>query len=97
MIRLVAWMVNKVFKQLYDKVVLDENFLTALANHNVKEKGPIIFTPTHKSYLDFLLASYIFYAFKIKCPHVAAAEDFLQMTIIPSILRACGAFFLRRK
>jgi glycerone phosphate O-acyltransferase/fatty acyl-CoA reductase len=62
---------------MYDKVVLDENFLNSLANHDQRIKGPLIFTPTHKSYIDFLIASYIFYAFKIKCPHVAAAEDFL--------------------
>ena len=57
----------------------------------------MVFLPTHKSYIDFLIASYIFYAFKVQCPHVAAAEDFLQMNIVPTILRACGAFFLKRK
>ena len=75
--RMMAWLINKVFKSIYDKVVLDENYLNSLANHNTKTKGPLIFIPTHKSYLDFMIASYIFYAFKIRCPHVAGAEDFL--------------------
>jgi glycerol-3-phosphate O-acyltransferase len=72
-----AWFINKVFKHIYEKVVVDEKYLTLLSKHDVRANGPLVFVPTHKSYMDFLIASYIFYAFKIRCPHVAAAEDFL--------------------
>lgn len=57
----------------------------------------MILIPTHRSYVDFLIVSYLFYALKIQCPHIAAAEDFLKMAIVPHILRAGGAFFLKRK
>ena len=39
----------------------------------------------------------MFFAYKIKVPHIAAAEDFLKMALVPTILRASGAFFLKRK
>ena len=53
--------------------------------------------PTHRSYIDFLMCSYVFFAYKIKVPHIATAEDFLNMAVIPKVLRASGAFFLKRK
>jgi 1-acyl-sn-glycerol-3-phosphate acyltransferase len=52
--------------------------------------------PTHRSYIDFIILSYIFFGYGIKCPHIAAAEDFLNMAIIHILLRKSGAFFIRR-
>ncbi|EAS00429.1 male sterility protein (macronuclear) [Tetrahymena thermophila SB210] len=95
-LRMMAWFLHKVFKQIYEKVVIDDVNLKALANHNVKKDGPLIMIPTHRSYIDFLLVSYIFFAYKMQCPHIAAAEDFLNVTVVHHILRACGAFFTKR-
>lgn len=64
-IRMLAWFLNKVFKRIFEKVIVNEVFLKELAEHNNKKSGPLIFIPTHKSYIDFLLASYVFYAFKM--------------------------------
>lgn len=44
-----------------------------------------------------MIVSYVLFAFKIQAPHIAAAEDFLKMAIVPHFLRMAGAFFLRRK
>jgi glycerone phosphate O-acyltransferase/fatty acyl-CoA reductase len=62
---MVAWFLNKVFKRIFEKVIVNEVFLKELAEHNIKKNGPLIFIPTNKSYVDFLLASYVFYAFKL--------------------------------
>ncbi|CAK65858.1 unnamed protein product (macronuclear) [Paramecium tetraurelia] len=96
-IRIFAWFITKVFRQIYEKVQINEQAMLELQNYNQKEGGPLIFMPTHRSYIDFIMCSYVFFSYKIKCPHIAAAEDFLQMSIIPIILRASGAFFLKRK
>lgn len=61
-----------------------------------QRKGPIIFCPTHRSYIDFLLLSLVLYYYKIECPHICAGEDFLNIMIVNNLLRACGAFFMRR-
>jgi glycerol-3-phosphate O-acyltransferase len=40
--------------------------------------------------------SYVFFGNGIKCPHIAAAEDFLNMAVIHILLRKSGAFFIKR-
>lgn len=64
-IRAMAWFLHKVFKQIYEKVVIDDHHLKLLASHNTKKDGPLIMIPTHRSYIDFLLVSYIFFAYKL--------------------------------
>ena len=65
-------------------------------NHNEKENGPLIIIPTHRSYVDFLIMGYVFFGFGIKLPHIAAAEDFLNMAVVHILLRQSGAFFIKR-
>lgn len=60
-------------------------------------KGPLILAPNHVSYIDFLVISYIFYQYGLKCPHVNSHEDFLSITFVTKLLRASGAFFIRKK
>jgi glycerol-3-phosphate O-acyltransferase len=40
--------------------------------------------------------SYVFFGYGIKCPHIAAAEDFLNMAVVHILLRRSGAFFIKR-
>ena len=57
----------------------------------------MVFIPTHKSYIDFLIISFIMFSYKVQCPHIAAAEDFLNIFFVNKIMRASGAFFIKRK
>lgn len=59
-------------------------------------KGPVIFAPTHRSYVDFLVLSTILYFYGLEVPLICSGEDFLNMPIIADYLRASGAFFMRR-
>lgn len=60
-------------------------------------KGPLVLAPNHVSYVDFLVISYIFFHYGLKCPHVNSHEDFLSLRFVTRILRASGAFFVRKK
>lgn len=60
-------------------------------------KGPLVLAPNHVSYVDFLVISYIFFHYGLKCPHVNSHEDFLNLRLVTRILRASGAFFIRKK
>jgi len=60
------------------------------------KKGPVILIPSHRSYIDFLITSYILFAFGIPVPFIASGEDFLNMSFVSNLLRFGGAFFLRR-
>jgi glycerol-3-phosphate O-acyltransferase len=61
-----------------------------------QRQGPIIFCPTHRSYIDFLLLSFVLYYYDMEVPHICAGEDFLNIIIVNQILRDAGAFFMRR-
>ncbi|KAK5647609.1 hypothetical protein RI129_002501 [Pyrocoelia pectoralis] len=57
---------------------------------------PIIFLPTHRSYADFILMSYLCFTYNIEIPAIAAGMDFYSMWAMGSMLRDTGAFFMRR-
>jgi glycerone phosphate O-acyltransferase/fatty acyl-CoA reductase len=40
--------------------------------------------------------SYVFFGYNLQCPHIAAAEDFLNMAVVHILLRKSGAFFIKR-
>lgn len=56
----------------------------------------IIYMPSHRSHADYLLISYSLYHAGLVPPHIAAGEN-LNMFAVGSLLRRCGAFYLRRK
>jgi len=96
-IRMFVFLVHTVFKRIYEKVVVDENLFATMKNHDYNTYGPLIFMPTHRSYVDFLLVSYVLYCYNTKVPQIVAAEDFLGMAMVATLMRKSGAFFIRRK
>lgn len=46
------------------------------------KKSPVVLIPTHRSYLDFLILSYVFFAYNLPMPRIAAGEDFLSVFIV---------------
>lgn len=57
---------------------------------------PVVFMPTHKSYMDFLLISLLCFDRQIPLPAICAGEDFRTSAFLGEALRRCGAFFIRR-
>jgi len=55
----------------------------------------IIYTPCHRSHIDYLLLSYVIYSRGLMTPHIAAGAN-LNMPVVGSLLRRAGAIFLRR-
>jgi len=95
-IKFSAWMLNIIIRNMYEKIVIDECSLRKLAQLDTKTNGPIILMPSHRSFVDFLLVSYILFSYQMKAPHVGAYEEFLQMALLPRLMRASGAFFMRK-
>jgi glycerone phosphate O-acyltransferase len=56
----------------------------------------IVYLPTHRSYMDFILLTYLCYEYNIPLPCIAAAQDFLGLGLLANLLRNSGAFFIRR-
>ena len=64
----------------------------------LKQAAPgheVIYVPSHRSHIDYLLLSYLLYANGVVPPHIAAGVN-LNLPVIGPILRRGGAFFLRR-
>ncbi|XP_037301222.1 dihydroxyacetone phosphate acyltransferase [Manduca sexta] len=58
--------------------------------------NPVIFLPTHRSYADFCLMTYLCYHYDIELPAVAAGMDFYSMAVLGRRMRETGAFYIRR-
>lgn len=55
----------------------------------------VVYVPSHRSHIDYLLLSYLCYSHGIVPPHIVAGIN-LNMPVLGSILRRGGAFFIRR-
>ena len=55
----------------------------------------LVYLPCHRSHIDYLLLSYLIHREGLAIPYIAAGKN-LNMPVIGSILRGCGAFFIRR-
>lgn len=87
---------KKTFVSIYEKIIVNDHSLAALRKMCDQRKGPIVYCPTHRSYIDFLLISLVLYYYKMEVPFICAGEDFLNIMVVASILRAAGAFFMKR-
>ena len=57
---------------------------------------PVVLLPTHRSYADFLIVSYLTFHYRLPFPTIAAGMDFIHMAYIGSLFREAGAFYIKR-
>ncbi|ETW07168.1 hypothetical protein, variant 2 [Aphanomyces invadans] len=95
-VRVAGWLLRKVWRQMYEKIIVDEAGLETIRKLVQARDGPLVLIPTHRSYVDFLMMTYLFFAYNIPVPHIFAGEDFLNMGPMTRVLREGGAFFVRR-
>ncbi|XP_069463009.1 dihydroxyacetone phosphate acyltransferase isoform X2 [Ambystoma mexicanum] len=93
-VRLFALSLSKIFKRLFQKVCVNEEGIQKLTR--AIQEHPVVLLPSHRSYIDFLMLSYIFYTYDLPLPVIAAGMDFLGMKMVGELLRMSGAFFMRR-
>ncbi|MDH4016847.1 MAG: 1-acyl-sn-glycerol-3-phosphate acyltransferase, partial [Actinomycetota bacterium] len=61
----------------------------------VAKSDPLVLVPSHRSYFDFLIVSWLFYRNHLVPPHIAAREN-MAFGPFGLLFRASGAFFLRK-
>lgn len=93
-IRLMAYTLSKVFKRLYTNIYVNMEGLNML--QQAIQESPVILMPTHRSYIDFLIISYILFTYDLPVPVIAAGLPLAGMKLVGEILRRSGAFFIRR-
>jgi glycerol-3-phosphate O-acyltransferase len=84
---------NFVFNRIYDGVDVDEAGMRRLVE--ASRKAPLILCPCHKSHIDYMILSMICDDYGLQPPHVAAGDN-LNFWPVGRLLRAGGAFFIRR-
>ncbi|WP_432211405.1 glycerol-3-phosphate 1-O-acyltransferase PlsB, partial [Acinetobacter variabilis] len=82
---------TRLWTQLYDGVEV-HNFSTV---RELAKDYEIVYTPCHRSHIDYLLLSYVIYRRGLMVPYIAAGDN-LNMPFVGQILRGGGAFFIRR-
>ena len=87
--KFLTWLWNNI----YDGVMVDKPGLAKL--RNISKKMPFVIIPCHRSHIDYLLLSYVFYKNNIQMPFIAAGTN-LSFWPVGYIFRKSGAFFIRR-
>lgn len=90
-VRFADMALTRLWTQLYDGVEV-HNFSTV---RELAKDYEIIYTPCHRSHIDYLLLSYVIYRRGLMVPFVAAGDN-LNLPFVGQLLRGGGAFFIRR-
>lgn len=90
-VRVLEHLLRWVWNRIYRGVRLHGRGRLAAA----AEGHTLVYVPSHRSHLDYLLLSYLLFQQGLMIPHIAAGEN-LDLPILGSVLRRGGAFFMRR-
>ncbi len=93
MIDLFCLLLTLVWARIYEGIEVDDEGLEAV--RECGRRGPVIVAPSHKSHVDYLVISYLFYRNGLIPPHIAAGANLTFWPMGP-LFRKSGAFFLRR-
>jgi len=86
------------FQRLYSGLVFEREQLLALAqlSKRAREEGrSIIYLPSHKSHIDYIVLQFSLWNLGLGAPAIAAGEN-LNLPVVGGLLRRNGAFYIRR-
>jgi glycerol-3-phosphate O-acyltransferase len=90
-VRVLERLLARLWNRLYDGV--DVRHIDEIVRAAVG--GEVVYVPSHRSHIDYLLLGYVVYRHGLAVPHTAAGAN-LNLPVIGAMLRRGGAFFLRR-
>ncbi len=90
-VRVMESMLTHLWNKIYDGVIVKNSEMV----RDLASTHELVYMPSHRSHIDYLLLSYTLYHEGLVPPHIAAG---INMNFWPagSMLRRGGAFFLRR-
>ncbi|MBL91203.1 MAG: hypothetical protein CMH56_05230 [Myxococcales bacterium] len=97
-IRTFGYLLRKMARQGIKQLSFDEDsFREALAQ--VPPGHRLVVVPTHRSYTDFLVCSYLFFErpdLGVSIPYIAAAEEFSKIPVLGELFKHTHAFYIKR-
>ena len=97
--RCLCWLMAKTCRQIFDSVRVNYAGLVAALQH-APAGTKLVFTPTHKSYFDFLLMYFLFFIrseLGIHGLRTAATTKFRKTPLYAYLMRSGGVFFVERE
>ena len=99
-IRVGGWFLAKLFRMTATEIEIDVASFASLGSQiSALNPDSVIITPTHRSFYDFLVVSYICFVLPeigIDIPHIAAASEFSDLPLLGWIAASMNAFFIKR-
>lgn len=78
-IRSLGTVLDKVFSRVFSAVYINEKSLRELKSSMGQQQ--VIYLPSHRSYADFCLMSYVCFCYNLEIPCIAAGMDFHGMMV----------------
>lgn len=92
-IKSMSAMLHPIWNIMYDGIEIDAEGMARV--REAARTKRLVIVPSHKSHIDYLVISYVFYNNGLIPPHIAAGVN-LSFWPLGPIFRRSGAFFLRR-
>lgn len=90
-----VWLaLSYLWNNIFDGLVIKHDQLNRI--REVAGKHPVVLAPMHRSHIDYLLISDLFYGQNITFPHICAGIN-LNFWPVGGLIRKCGGFFIRRR
>ena len=82
-----------VFHRVFDGIYYDKTDFKKV--REAAQKAPLIILPCHRSHMDYLIISSLFYENRLIPPHILAGDN-LSFFPLGLLFRKSGAFFMKR-
>ncbi len=82
---------TRLWTQLYDGIEVHHFDMV----RELAKDYEIVYTPCHRSHIDYLLLSYVIFKRGLMVPHIAAGIN-LNLPVVGQLMRGAGAYFIRR-
>eukprot|EP01127_Copromyxa_protea_P022148 TRINITY_DN782_c0_g1_i1.p1 TRINITY_DN782_c0_g1~~TRINITY_DN782_c0_g1_i1.p1 ORF type:complete len:738 (-),score=124.21 TRINITY_DN782_c0_g1_i1:160-2373(-) len=97
-VRPMAYLATKIIHQLYSSIHVTESDIQRLqmtAKKAHDEGVSMVFLPTHKSHIDYVVLELLWFHCNISLPFIAAGEN-LDIPLVGGLFNNCGAFYISR-
>lgn len=97
-VRTGVWLTTKTLRRITDSITVDIPSFERVRD-SMPPGAAIALVPSHRSFLDFVICSYLAFArpdLGIRVPYVAAAVEFGRIPLLGYLLRSVHAFYVER-
>ncbi len=92
-VALFSFVLDRMLPRIYESVEVDQKGLEKV--RRITRQMPVVFMPSHKSHIDYIILNYILYKNHMSLPLTVSGIN-LNFWPLGSLFRGAGGFFMRR-